>query len=245
MLSKTSLRSNTKGAALVEYSILIAALAIGLTALTGFGEKITELFENPEPLDPGLTEIIIPGCVETGQCAPPPELLTYCIENTQSGEFCDEARLVVIHPPGGPSFVVPVSRDPELPYALSDRNEDFPDAVYANTPNSTVLNNAEIMEHTAYYSHPGGEFCNANGGLLPSVDAMHEMAPYHDRLNLHEAQYLTSSQYWATGYGYNPAPVLAPINYVRVYQVDDFARGLNPYSHGFVTFPFFVRCIFQ
>jgi hypothetical protein len=238
---------HTRGAALVEYVVLLAGLVIVLPALYVFGEKIPELFEDPPGLEiPTTTPTLvveIPGCVETGQCEPPPEVIEYCIENTASGVMCDIVDVVVIKDPTAGDFVVAATpSDPKIEFSVSDKNEDYPEPVYANSFSASIANQEDIMSHTAFYSHPGGEFCAGRGGVLPSMAALQAMAPHMDILNIAPATYLSSSQYWAVG-DYNPPPVLVPGNYVSLFEFRDYERGLNPIGHGFVRHPFYVRCI--
>jgi putative hemolysin len=243
-----------KGVALVEYVVLMLAVAIAVPGLVLLGDRVPELFEKPPAFEIGIPEggspgttVVIPACVGTGQCAPPEEAAEYCLANTTDGEICSIMPMVVATPATGgePSFLVPIMpSDPELAYAVSDRNEDYPDPVYANSPSSSHGNQSDLMEHTANYAHPAAQYCAGRGGALPAVNDMEAMAQHADKLGLARAIYLTSSQYWASG-GHNPPPVLKPLNYARNFDVADFQDGRNPLGHGFVQHAYRVRCVYR
>jgi Flp pilus assembly pilin Flp len=247
-----SFRRQTKGAALVEYVVLLAITVVAIPALVIFGGKVPELLDGPFGLETPAdmpTEVIVPGCVGTGQCTPDEEVVSWCIAQFGSGKRCGDIPIVPIAAPDGGGgvapFVVPIPpdapSDPRIQWAVSNRNEDYNPKVYSNSTTSGLGNTDQELSHPIV--HPAARYCAARGMALPAVEQLAAMAPHMEELNLGEAAYLSSSQYWAAG-GYNPPPVLEPLNYVRTYDFGKFKRDMNPYAHAFVTHDPLVRCIF-
>lgn len=233
---------NKKGAALVEYMPLLAMLAIALPGVFFLGGQVPGLFDEPGPFSPPgtpvVTELVVPDCVMNAQCDIPTEVVEYCLENASSGEVCPIIPYLVIDTPEVPILVPTNVTDPQLPWVMEDRDL----GVYANSFGDTVGNNFDIMAFSNVVPHPAGEYCNARGALLPSQQILTLMAPYFDELNLVNNLYLSSSQYWAAG-AYNPPPVLVPISYAKTFAYSSYNSGVNPDGHGFLTNPFYVRCV--
>lgn len=240
----TQLKRSTRGAALVEYVVLFAILVIAIPGLAIYSGKVPDLYDGPfgiEHPDTATIEISVPGCVATGQCVAPPELIEWCREEVGLGVTCPDYNITIIPGPTG-DLVVPSQQDPHIAWATSNRNEDYHPPVYSNSTVDGAGNTAVELVHPGYH-HPAATYCAELGMFLPAIDQLAAMAPYMDALGLEDRDYLSSSQYWAAG-SYNPPPVLEAFNYVSSFDFGRFERGENPRSHVFPTHAFPVRCVY-
>ena len=238
----------SKGAALVEYVVLLVFLTVSFGAVLAYRDEIPRLYEGIDFFEFGeTTTVVIEGCVADGTCAAPDEVVDYCLDNAAEGEICDIAPIVWVRSPSAgsdpssPSGVMVVPAGPSViyaavPWATSSRNEDHTPPVYANLEGGMSTNHGQLIVHPI--EHPAALYCSARGLYLPSFADLVALQPHAATIGITGGPFLSSSQFWAAG-GYNPPPVLRPINYAKAYNFTTQNLG----QHVFPTSTHSVICV--
>lgn len=236
-----SLKKGSKGAPLVEYTVLMGGLAVlAIFAIMGFGGDVRNTFTSTNDIlqDPGADGPPVVLACDAGDyggepgtpCSPFIEIIEECdLESLEVMEFCPGTGITYIGDdlpdgpgrtytiiPNIPGATYPPGYDPEVRRSWDTVDADYGN-FYAMGYAGGRRNHIEIINHPRL--HPAAQYCEdlGFGSYLASPRQLDIMKAVPGMLVQHKS-YLSSSQYWGAG-GFSPAPILEPVNYVWTQDV--------------------------